>query len=76
MKCHDVADVGGMEILPLDFWVPYKPESDALKSWVRLSSAPLSHSAILAVLQPAARRPKPGSQFFKTGLVSASWPFV
>ena len=22
MKCRDVADVGGMEILPVDFWVP------------------------------------------------------
>lgn len=65
MKFYNVLDVNGMSLLPVGFQVNCKPESDALKSQVRLSPTSLTQSTILAVLQPAMRHLKAGSQFFK-----------
>lgn len=49
MKFHDTGDMGGMDVLPLDFLVLWQPESDALKSWVRLPRGilkPVSNSGL------------------------------
>ena len=65
MKFYNVWDVNGMPLLPVGFRVNCKPESDALESQVRLSPTFLTQSTILAVLQPAMRHLKAGSQFFQ-----------
>ena len=61
MKFYNVLDVSGMSLLPVDFRVNRKPESDTLKSQVRHPPTFLNQYTILATLQPAMRHLKAAS---------------